>query len=181
MSTKPSVWSVSLLAGVLLAGWSTGLCQENKAPSVKTVQDDLSINAYRLDFSINELDAGKKINSREYSMNLSSNEGDAIKVGTRVPVQAEQGKFQYIDVGTEIWTMIKEHANGLALRVRADISSFAVPDQANHAGEEPVLRQLSIHGSTLAPLGKLVAIGSVDDPNSKHQFQLTVLVTKLTQ
>jgi hypothetical protein len=42
-----------------------------------------------------------------------------------------------------------------------------------------VLRQLNINASTLAVLGKPMILGSVDDPNSKRQFQLEVTVTKL--
>jgi hypothetical protein len=42
-----------------------------------------------------------------------------------------------------------------------------------------VLRQLNINASTLAVLGKPMIVGSVDDPNSKRQFQLEVTVTKL--
>jgi hypothetical protein len=42
-----------------------------------------------------------------------------------------------------------------------------------------VIRQLKISGSTLALLGKPMVMGSVDDPNSKRQFQLEVTMTKL--
>jgi hypothetical protein len=42
-----------------------------------------------------------------------------------------------------------------------------------------VIRQLKISAGTLAQLGKPMVVGSVDDPNSKRQFQLEVTVTKL--
>jgi len=60
--------------------------------------------------------------------------------------------------------------------VKAEISNFAIPD---HESGHPVIRQLKINASTLALLGKPMIIGSVDDPNSKRQFQLEVTVTKL--
>ncbi len=49
-----------------------------------------------------------------------------------------------------------------------------------HPGElAPVIRQIKITGDTLLAIGKPILIGSVDDPNSKRQFQLEVTVTKL--
>jgi hypothetical protein len=42
-----------------------------------------------------------------------------------------------------------------------------------------VIRQLQIKASTVALLGKPMVVGSVDDPNSKRQFQVEVTVTKL--
>ena len=42
-----------------------------------------------------------------------------------------------------------------------------------------MLRQFSINASTLALVGKPTVMGSVDDPNSKRQFQLEITVTKL--
>src|SRR5437762_164608 len=47
--------------------------------------------AYRLDFTINELEDGKRVNSRLYSMNLTSaSRPNQLKIGTRVPVETEQ-------------------------------------------------------------------------------------------
>jgi 3D (Asp-Asp-Asp) domain-containing protein len=137
-----------------------------------------AVNAYRLDFSVNEFEDAKKINTRQYSMNLNAEDANEIKIGTRVPVESKQGEFQYLDVGTNIWCRIGERANGLPISVRAEISNFAMPDQQSQQAR-PVLRQLSIKASTVAQLGKPIVIGSVDDPNSKRQFQLEVTVTKL--
>ena len=51
------------------------------------------IVAYRLDFSLNELEDGKKINTRQYSLNLTDGtEPQVLKIGTRVPIRVEEGK-----------------------------------------------------------------------------------------
>jgi hypothetical protein len=73
---------------------------------------------------------------------------------------------------------VGERASGLPIAVRAEISNFAMPEQQAQQ-TRPVLRQLSIRASTVAQLGKPMIVGSVDDPNSKRQFQLEVTVTKL--
>jgi hypothetical protein len=138
-----------------------------------------TLNAYRLDFSINELDDGKRINTRQYSLHLNSDNSNELKIGTRVPVESKQGEFQYLDVGTSIWSSIREVNGAIDLSVRAEISNFALPEQSQNHDMRPVLRQLKINAGTLAVLGKPMVVGSVDDPNSKRQFQLEVTVTKL--
>jgi hypothetical protein len=137
------------------------------------------VHAYRLDFSVNELEDGKKINTRQYSMNLTAGDADEIKIGTRVPVDSGPGTFQYLDVGTNIWCRIVERAEGIPLTVRADVTNLAVSDQASGHDSHPIVRQFKINASTLAQVGKPMVVGSVDDPNSKRQFQLEVTVSKV--
>ena len=109
-----------------------------------------------------------------------TNESNEIKIGTRVPVQSEEGKFQYLDVGTNISARLGETRGQTELFVRADVSSFAPPEPApGKWGLAPIVRQLKMGGSVLLPLTKTTVIGSADDPNSKRQFQLEVTVTKL--
>jgi hypothetical protein len=136
------------------------------------------VHAYRLDFSLNELEGGKKVNTRQYALYLNSDDSNELKVGTKVPVDVNKGQFEYIDVGTNIWARIGEHGDGVALSVRAENSNFAAPNPDSTPGR-PEIRQLQIKASTVAQLGKPMVIGSVDDTNSKRQFQLEVTVTKL--
>lgn len=140
---------------------------------------DRPVHAYRLDFSVNELEDGKKINTRQYSMNLNADDADEIKIGNRVPVDSGPGTFQYLDVGTNIWCRIGEREEGIPLTVRADVNNLAIPDQASGHESRPVVRQFKINASTLAQVGKPMVVGSVDDPNSKRQFQLEVTVSKV--
>ena len=141
-------------------------------------------HSYRLDFTISELEDGKKINSRQYSINLSSGEANEIKIGTRVPVEAKQGEFQYLDVGTSIWCRLRDRAdiawlsNDVMLQVRSDLSNFAIPDQQAQS-MRPIIRQVKIDSSAIATVGKQMVVGSAEDPNSKRQFQVEVMVTRL--
>jgi hypothetical protein len=145
---------------------------------------DKPLEQYRLDFSINEIEDGKKINSRQYSMNLATNDGNEIKIGTRIPVESKEGEFQYLDVGTSLFARIGETRGQSELTVRAEISNFAMPESSLEKHESrpdlhPIIRQLKMGGSVLMPLPKTIVIGSADDPNSKREFQLEVTVTKL--
>ena len=174
---KKTLATATLILALVVGGIGNASAQDSTSPKAAP-ETEKTINAYRLDFSVNEFEDGKKINTRQYAMNLNAEDANEIKIGTRVPVESKQGEFQYLDVGTNIWCRIGERANGLPLSVRAEISNFAMPDQQAQQAR-PVLRQLSIRASTVAQLGKPMVVGSVDDPNSRRQFQLEVTVTKL--
>jgi hypothetical protein len=186
-----AVWTIAVL-GFIAGGGAAGYAQEAapanyekaKAEAKQNVESataerEKPVHAYRLDFSVNELEDGKKLNSRQYSLNLNADDANEIKIGTRVPVEAGHEQFQYMDVGTSIWCRIGERADGIPMSVRADISNFAIPEQGTGHESRPVVRQFKINASTLALPGKPMVVGSVDDPNSKRQFQLEVTVTKL--
>jgi len=180
MRRRITFWLAVILGLMIGVATKTVAAQEAAASSKATVPEpEKRVNAYRLDFSVNELEDGKKINTRQYSMNLNADDANEIKIGTRVPVEAKQGEFQYLDVGTNIWSRLGRHSDDLTLSVRTDISNFAIPEQAQGHESQPVIRQLKINASTVVLLGKPMVIGSVDDPNSKRQFQLEVTVTKL--
>jgi len=174
---KKTLVAAALILTLIATGIGKSSAQESNPPKAVSEAEKI-VNAYRLDFSVNEFEEGKKINARQYSMNLNANDSNETKIGTRVPFESKQGEFNYLDVGTSIWCRLEERANGLPISVRAEISNFAMPDQQAQQAR-PVLRQLSIKGSTVAQLGKPMVIGSVDDPNSKRSFQLEVTVTKL--
>ena len=136
------------------------------------------MHPYRVDFVITELESSKKINSRHYSMLLNAGNWNEIKIGTRVPVLASaQGTYQYIDLGTSINCKLIESGNDLAIDVHSDFSNISSAEEQHTP--QPVIRQIRLQGNTLVSVGKPMAIGIVDDPNSDRQFQLEATVTKL--
>jgi hypothetical protein len=177
MRKATAVWTIVIL-GLILCGGSVWAQNEGQAKAERESALK-AVHAYRLDFSVNELEDGKKINSRQYALNLNADDANEIKIGTRVPVEAAHEQFQYMDIGTNIWCRIGERPDGIPLSVRAEVSNFAIPEQGTGHEARPIIRQFKINASTLAQLGKPMVVGSVDDPTSKRQFQLEVTVTKL--
>lgn len=176
------------LAGALIAllmfapGLIRATPQDSAAPK-RTSEEAVPGHSYRLDFTISELEDGKKINSRQYSMSLNSGDQNEIKIGTRVPVKVKQEEIQYLDVGTSIWCRLRDRAdvawlsNDVMLQIRSDLSNFAIPGQQGES-MRPDIRQVKIDSSAIATVGKQMVVGSADDPASKRQFQLEVMVTK---
>src|SRR5579863_864578 len=178
---------VALLSLMIAAFGSarTACAQEDSKASgaSKTAKAEDSVDAYRLDVSFNELEDGKKLNTRHYSIDLMGARPNDIKIGTRVPVVSANctssgsspaggasEQYQYLDLGTHLMAQLISHED---LHVSGDISSLdtsAGTETSTRLG--PVIRQIRIEGSTALVLGKPILIGSADDPNSKRQFQL---------
>jgi hypothetical protein len=181
MTKRIALTAALMIALTMVAGVRQGFAQDSPKASPDAAEPG---HAYRLDFTVNEIEGGKKIDSRQYSMNLRGGDVNEVKIGSRVPVDTKNGEFQYIDVGTNIWCALRDRkdiswvGNDLLLNVKSEISNFAVPEQQGQ-NMRPILRQLKIDASMIAEIGKPLVIGSVDDPNSKRQFQLALTITKL--
>ena len=59
---------------------------------------------YKLAFNISEIEDGKRVNQREYSMVSRNNDGRpvSIKSTTRVPINSPEKQIQYLDAGLDI-------------------------------------------------------------------------------
>jgi hypothetical protein len=170
---------LGLITFCLLAALQFANAQDSKDTQKQTQQH---VVAYHVDFSLNELADGKKINTRHYSMNIASQHSmgeQVLNIGSRVPLlHPEAGKVDYIDLGTNIRVLMEFPYQGAeaAVTVRANITTLADP---NETGQNPPLRQMTLSGSTPLILDKTMTIASADDPDSRHEFRLEMTVTKL--
>jgi hypothetical protein len=144
---------------------------------------------YRLDFVVKEVEGGKVLNARAYSMMTAGDARDiaSMRTGTKVPVAIGTGaSFQYIDVGVNIdCRSIKEVQRDLSLYVSAEISSLpsepAQPITAATTGMAPAVRQNRWSSWVIVPLKRSTPIFSSDDPASKRQMQVDLTVTPIGQ
>jgi hypothetical protein len=169
LSTTKSKRACLILA--LMAG-SCFAQGENAKPAVTEAS-----KSFLFEFVLKELEGGKVINSRAYSMVLSTeaNPSASIRTGTRVPVPSSPGSahFQYTDVGVNIDCRgTKPVPGGLALTVNAEISSIA-PDSP---GPAPMVRQTRWSSNLMVPVGRPVVLFSSDDVTTKRQLQLGLTV-----
>jgi hypothetical protein len=147
----------------------------------------VAIPAYKMTLAVYELENGKRINQRDYSLIVQADGGmgNKIKVGTRVPISTNKdaSQFTYTDVGFELDCSLQETSNGkLSTRIDLNVSSFAVPEQnANpgSAGTQPLFRNLSQHLRAVLAPGKPLVVASTDDVNSNKRIQVEVTATKL--
>lgn len=128
---------------------------------------------YKLTYVLKEFDEGKVVNQRDFVVTVSTGERNAsrMRAGSRFPVR-EEGKTNYVDVGVNLDNRLEDTPDGLAMDVSAEISSVANDPAA--IGSAPIIRQVRSNALALVPVNKPTMLFTIDDPASRHRFQLEV-------
>jgi hypothetical protein len=144
---------------------------------------------YHLVFVVKEMEGGKVINSREYGMSIgtvaefSMNYNNrSIRTGTKVPLEGEQGKATYIDVGVNIdCRNVMEVGGRLAMDVSAEVSSVGSPKMEGAGGARgmPIILQNRWNSQVLVTLGKPTVLFASDEVTSKRTLELELTATEL--
>ena len=156
--------------------------QATKAPEAFTAP---SQKIYKVNFVIYELEDGKRINERSYTIPINTVDNKSrtgwIRVGTRVPVTVKEKEFQYLDVGLRIDCEVTEQAGKIILSSTIEISNFVLPDQNAdpRSGGNPIMRNIQQRFVALLSPGKPSLVTSIDDINSKKRLQVEATVTRV--
>ena len=164
--------------------------REKKSEEVRELRQDSKdeslskpLGAYHLEFVITELDEGKKVNSRTYSLLAQQGILNKLRAGVRVPIATGTGsnslptQFQYIDVGVSIDCTVQERGGTVLMSSTIDVSSMT--QQHEEQTHQPVIRQMKSEMRTILSPGKPTVISYMDDPTGKGRFQLEVTATKI--
>jgi type II secretory pathway component GspD/PulD (secretin) len=146
--------------------------------------------AYRLTYTITELDSGKTIGTEHLSMVVVNGQHTSVKEGDKVPVatgsysegnatpNGVQTQFTYLDVGMNFDATLNEVEGGAVLKSKVEQSSLGQPSTI--AGvQEPVVRQTVLEGISVLTLGKPVMLGSIDVPTTTHRFDIAVVLEQI--
>jgi len=129
---------------------------------------------YRVTFTINESDNGRKTGAQHYALTVTGDNKSWIKQGDRVPIvtgsydkdaSTANTQIQYLDVGINIEAAI----SGVGLRTKIEQSSVA-EEKSNVGIQDPLVRQTTLESQSIFVPGKPVALGSIDIPGTtRHQ------------
>jgi hypothetical protein len=178
-----------MLMIVLLAAYSL-LAQEDaqkkqEKPESDTIVKKAPVPTYKMAFSIYELQDGKKINQRDYSLLVEANGrgANSLKIGTKVPIDAGNGGITYADVGFEMRCSADETVNNkLEVSLDMTVTNFAIPEQNTDprtAGSRPVLRGVTQRVGAIVNPGKPQILTTMDDVNSNKRMQVELTATKV--
>ncbi len=144
---------------------------------------------YRLDFVLAELEGPKTVNTRSYSIWLSSGEGRgggaSVRAQNEIPVVTaaageKPASVSYRNVGVGIDFRLTESGSGLVLSLSGSISYVVPAEQGSDSKTVlPVFRRIDLNAYTLLTLGKATLISGVDEPGSKRRYELQVTATRL--
>ncbi|HET9365599.1 MAG TPA: hypothetical protein VFP71_11385 [Candidatus Angelobacter sp.] len=142
---------------------------------------------YKLSFAIYELEDGKRVNQRDYSMIAKANVNPSprISISTRVPIFTEEKKMQYIDAGLTLnCNVVDQGAPKIQAHCEINMSGFVRPEQVpesrgNAVAPAPVMRSTNSNTWAVLTLGKPAVIASIDDINSAKRMQIEITATKV--
>lgn len=130
---------------------------------------------YRLDFVIREMDGEKVVDTRNYSMWVQVEMQKTVKAVSEVRVPA--GNTSSIKtIGIRISCYVSETESLPWISMDASITDMMPPEKA---GEPPIFRNISMESMALLSPGKSATVSKVEDPITKHRFQVDVTGTKL--
>lgn len=144
---------------------------------------------YKVVFVLYEVEDGKKINERSYTIPVTTVDGNtrdsSMTVGARVPIATgttgDNTVFQYLDVGLKIECNVAEQDNKFIVHGDVELSSIALPDQGTNQRlpGQPVVRRIRQTFTTLVPPGKPTVVTTSDDINSKKRTEVEITATRL--
>jgi len=174
------------------------LVVSQKALVVRVVPEDLATvqkildeldrpkKTYRLTYTINEMDGGKRIGAQHFAMVLTAGQRSVMKQGSKVPVvtgtNKDGGSLQntvsYLDIGMNFDATLEESANGVSLRTKVEQLSLAEEKSGVGVGD-PVMRQTALEGTSFLAPGKPLVLGSVDIPGSTRHLDVEVMMEQV--
>lgn len=139
---------------------------------------------YKLDYVITELDSGKKTDTHNYTVLSTEDRQARLRVGIRVPVVTGNAQnVQYLDVGVNVDAGLREVSDTvLDVRTVLDVSSLVLPAteaEKSRSGNNPVIRNMRTEDATILTLGKPTLLFSLDEPNSKRSFQVSLTASRV--
>lgn len=178
-----------LLMGVANVPWTAA----QEAAKQEEAQPKPS-DSYKVDFAVSELDNGKKINSRSYSMLIRAEvvpkftDMKHLRIGSKVPYSTSTGtgttsnSIQYQDVGMNIDCRLMPMGNGnVAIGTNWEYTTVADAPPIDHGTQPGMLfRQVRSSVEAVVPLAKPTVIAELDDVGSTHHYVFEVKVTKIS-
>lgn len=139
---------------------------------------------YKLDFVVKEVDGTKVVNSRAYSMTVSTLDKtsvpSSIRAGSKIPAPSPGGdgkQLQFFETGVNIdCRSVKDNGSLLTMIVNAEVSSAL---QESPASGYPVIRQYRWASPVVVTLNRPTVLFSSDDTATKHQLQLALTASAI--
>lgn len=193
---KPShlqLLQAALLCGLIGLGTAPPARAQNQpssgasakpAPTVKAAPEQPAgpLRVYRVKYVISELAESKVINKRVYTLLAMEGRRSSYRVKGTVPYQMPAGGTNYTEVQVSIDATILHGTDSHAeVQSWVSLQSFVPADQPEQAKGFAVNRSESANLDAAVRLGKATVIGTMDDVVTRHQFQVEVTVTRLSE
>jgi hypothetical protein len=136
---------------------------------------------YRLDFTLSELQGGRKLSSKTYSLITATRDTAKLNMGSKLlaPPQGEgesDGKpAETQQAGQRIeCRVVSESESSVVLHLSAHLLKAGARSRGNRAAAE-----FRVEGTFTLELGKTTVVNSLDDPDSDRKYQVEVTATRI--
>jgi hypothetical protein len=137
--------------------------------------------SYRLNFSFHELENGKRLSTRNYSMLLEPNTFVKLNVGSKMPVPSNAGpnvQYSYIDVGVNLRARIQEQGPDLRLNAEIEMSNLGADKDVQNR-PLPQIRQIRAEVDAILAPGRATPVVTLDDPAGPRQYEMEVTASRV--
>lgn len=140
--------------------------------------------AYRLTYTIAEVENGKRVGAQSFALVAVASEGKTLlKQGTKVPIvtgswekgaSGQESQVQYEDIGLTIEASLEGYADGVRLHTKVNQSSVSDERPANSV-TDPVIRQTVLEATSDLQSGRPIVLGSLALPGSAGRQEVEVV------
>jgi len=143
---------------------------------------DKPSKAYRLTYTLVDLDGTKRVGDQHYAMVLASGQRTVLKQGNKIPVitgaylkeiNAPQTQVTYLDIGMSFDATLDDATNSLRLKTKVEQSSV-LEDRSGTVAQDPVVRQSVFEGTAMLKPGKPLTIGTLDIAGTTRRIEIQV-------
>jgi hypothetical protein len=176
---------MKLVTGLLGIALLSVCCVYQTSAQTNAEAEKTNAKAYRVTYTITELEGAKHIDTQHFTWTVNSQSGDSvIKLGSRVPVvtgsynpdaPAAHTEITYLDVGLEISARLRDTDAGVQLYNRV-VQSGVSEEQSTVGKNDPVVRQATLQNTAILTQGKPVVLGSLDVPGSTRHLDVEVVL-----
>jgi type II secretory pathway component GspD/PulD (secretin) len=177
MLPRAKIYGTPSQSSISLRGSAEDLQQAQKI----VAELDRPRPTYRLTYTINESESGKRVGSQRYTLIVLSGGRSEFKQGNRVPIitatsndgGTPQNSVTYIDVGLNIEATVDGSPDGV--RVRSKVAQSSMGEEKSGATPDPTIRQNSLDGTSMLTPGKPLVLGALDVPGTTRHEDIEVV------
>ena len=138
------------------------------------------VAVYRLNFALREMESGKNLSTRNYTLLAVPQSNTKLNVGAKVPVPAagNSAQFSYVDVGVSVRARVQERDGRLLLNAEVEMSNIGA-ERENSARPAPRIQQLRSDIDTIIPVGQATPVITLDDPAGPRHYEIEVTATRV--
>ena len=181
---QKAIWSILVLTlalalasvGVQVAAAPQPAGQEQSETSAKK-EAPPEFNIYRVSYKVNEVEDGKTINSRSYTLMTQVGNRASTRIGSQVPYSTGKD-IQYQNVGMNIDCKLMKQGGDLLVQTWLNMNTVAGKETMPSGAQNPVFGTFQIQDVTSSTIGKPAFVGSIDDVASNRHYLIEVTVTE---